>query len=238
MFAFFGAVFLFDGAFRAVVFFLPATFFEDFFDTFVVFFLATFLVGFFAGLAFFVLAFFLAGAFLRVTFFRDAFFAAGFPAVFRAAAFLRLADFFFEVFFFEVFFDADVFLLTLRFLPVVFLLAACFAEAAFLLLTPARFRFLLAAFLAGIFDSCRFEKNAGLYIACPNMEAQFQGFFRTSGRWRRASSSVCKSARLRCISGGRNDPPNPFSIQVVPDRRQSFYPENYITLARFDGRMA
>jgi hypothetical protein len=33
------------------------------------------------------------------------------------------------------------------------------------------FRFLLAAFFAGIVDSCRLEKRRGLYIACPRMEA-------------------------------------------------------------------
>jgi hypothetical protein len=101
-------------------------------------------------------------------------FLAGFLAdFFGVDAFLRGTDFFFDAFFFE-----DFFALTLRFLPAAFLLAVAFREAVVFLPLPARFGFLLAAFFAGMLHSCRSEKNAELYIGCPNMEAQFHAIFR------------------------------------------------------------
>jgi hypothetical protein len=40
---------------------------------------------------------------------------------------------------------------------------------------------LLAAFFAGMFHSCRSEKNAELYIGCPNMEPYLNRIFRGFG---------------------------------------------------------
>ena len=45
-----------------------------------------------------------------------------------------------------------------------FLRAGFFFAVTFLRVAVAFFRFLLAAFFAGIFGSCRIEKRAGLYI--------------------------------------------------------------------------
>ena len=49
--------------------------------------------------------------------------------------------------------------------------------AAFFREDLAALRFLLAVFFAGISTSCRFEKNAQLYIACTDMEARISRFF-------------------------------------------------------------
>ncbi|HEX5766026.1 MAG TPA: hypothetical protein VFY27_10700, partial [Woeseiaceae bacterium] len=136
-------------------------------------------------LTFFV-AFFLTGV-LEADFFVD-FRADFFVDFFDPAGFFRAADFFFDAFFVEAFFA-----LTLRFLPGAFLLAADFPDAVVFLPPPARFGFLLAAFFAGIFHSCRSEKNAELYIGCPNMEAQFGLFFP-------GAAGICsRSARLGCL---------------------------------------
>ncbi|MGH8193049.1 MAG: hypothetical protein ACREQ8_01430 [Woeseiaceae bacterium] len=144
---------------------------------------------------FFLLAVRLAGAFFRITFFPEDFF-----PVDRRAAFLGAADLFFATFFLD-----DFLLLTLRFLPVVFLLAGGdLRVAAFFLLAAARFRCLLAAFLAGMFDSCRSEKNAGLYIAGPNMEARKRGFSRLWPECAAQSSPPGKRGLSR-ISGHRID---------------------------------
>jgi hypothetical protein len=83
-----------------------------------------------------------------VTFFLVAFF---FATFLRAGAFLRLAAFFLATFF----------------LVVAFLLVTFLRDAVVF------FRFLLAVFLAGIFDSCRGKKRPGLYIAGGRMEALF-----------------------------------------------------------------
>jgi hypothetical protein len=99
----------------------------------------------------------------RVDFFAD---------FFDVAGFLRAPDFFFDAFLVE-----DFLALTLDFLPAAFLLAVDFRDAVVFLPLPARFCFLPADFFAGMFHSCRSEKNAELYIGYPNMEAQFPLFF-------------------------------------------------------------
>ncbi len=119
---------------------------------------------------------------LRETvFFVDAFF----PVTDRAADvratvffddFLRAAVLLVDVALFTLGFALDVWGLTLRLLPVVFLLAAALRGPAFFLLAPALLRSLLAAFFAGIRTPAGSEKNAGLYIAYPKLEAQKQGF--------------------------------------------------------------
>jgi hypothetical protein len=148
--------------------FLPAAFFAEGFAA--VFLRAAVFPAPFDFLLTFFVAFFLT-EFLEADFLVD--FRADFLVDFLdVAGFLRTADFFFEVFFAE-----DFFALTLRFLPGAFLLAADFRDAVVFLPPPARFCFLLAAFFAGIFHSCRSEKNAELYIGCPNMEAQICLFF-------------------------------------------------------------
>jgi hypothetical protein len=119
-------------------------------------FLETFFVDFLPG--FFVPVFF------AVDFLTDFFAVAGFD---------RATDFFFDAFFAE-----DFFVLIPCFLPAVFLLAVDLRDAAAFLPVPARFCFLLAAFFAGMFHSCRSEKNAELYIGCSDMEAQNTLFFR------------------------------------------------------------
>jgi hypothetical protein len=116
-------------------------------------------------LTFFV-AFFLPDVFLDADFFTDFF--ADFLDV---AGFFRATDFFLEAFLVE-----DFLPLTLRFLLAAFLLAVDFRDAVVFLPVPARLRFLLAAFFAGMFHSCRSEKNAELYIGCTNMEACLHGF--------------------------------------------------------------
>jgi hypothetical protein len=159
--------------FLAAGFFL-ATFFATFFFAtffFVTFFFATFflLADFFAArflLARRLAADFLAIAFLFATFFFfEDFFAAGFL---RATAFFRGA------------FRADAFfLVTLRFFPALFLRADALPLATFFREVLLALRFLLAVFFAGILTSCRFEKNAQLYIACTYMEAQSSRFLKS-----------------------------------------------------------
>jgi hypothetical protein len=119
-------------------------------------------------------------AFFLADFFDADFFAAFFADFPDVAGFLRTVDFFFDAFF-----AGDFFVLTLCFLPAAFLLAVDFRDAVVFLPVPARFCFLLAAFFAAMFHSCRSEKNAELYIGCPNMEAYLSGIFpvlRTSFR--------------------------------------------------------
>jgi hypothetical protein len=111
-----------------------------------------------------------------VDFFVPAFLAADF-ADFFAAGFALAAVFFF----FAAFFADEFFALILCLLPAVFLLAVDLRDAAAFLPVPARFCFLLAAFFAGMFNSCRSEKNAELYIGCLDMEAQNSAFFPGSG---------------------------------------------------------
>lgn len=119
---------------------------------------AVFFDAFFFDVAFFgVLVTLREADFFDVTFFCDAFLAAVFLAVFFAdlratvlpAVFLRAA-----VLLFDVAFTLDFFRLTLRLLPVDFLLPAALRDTAFLRLAPALFRFLLAAFFAGIPGTC------------------------------------------------------------------------------------
>jgi hypothetical protein len=104
-------------------------------------------------------------AFFEADFFADFFAAAGFA---RATVF----------FFLDAFFAEDFLALIFCLLPAVFLLAFDLRDAAAFLPVPARFCLLLAAFFAGMFHSCRSEKNAELYIGCSNMEAQNPAFFR------------------------------------------------------------
>lgn len=149
----------------------------DFVDGLAVFFRAA---GFPALFADFLLCFFV--AFFLSDFFDADFFAAFFADFPDVAGFLRAADFFFDAFFFDTFFfDAffvgDFLALTLRFLPAAFLLAVDFRDAVVFLPVPARFCFLLAAFFAGMFHSCRSEKNAELYIGCRNMEPYLNRIF-------------------------------------------------------------
>jgi hypothetical protein len=77
-------------------------------------------------------------------------------------------------------------LVTLAFFPDGFFLDGDLRDAAFLRGAADLARFLVEAFLAAIFCSCRSEKNAGLYIDCSYMEARKQGFFEQSpsaGNW-------------------------------------------------------
>lgn len=148
--------------------FLPAVFFAEGFAA--VFLRAAVFPAPFDFLLTFFVTFFLT-EFLEADFFVD-FRADFFVDFFDVAGFFRAADFFFDAFLVE-----DFFALTLRFLAGAFLLAADFRDAVVFLPPPARFCFLLAAFFAGIFHSCRSEKNAELYIGCPNMEAHFDLFF-------------------------------------------------------------
>ena len=145
----------------------------------------------------FLLTFFV--AFFRADFFDADFFAAFFADFPDVAGFFRAAGFFFDDFF-PVAFLA----LTLRFLPAAFLPAVDFRDADAFLPVPARFCFLLAAFFAGMFHSCRSEKNAELYIGCPNMEADLSGIFRvlrTSFRPRSAAFQI-QPCRFRPVSPG------------------------------------
>ena len=139
-------------------FFLPETFF--FAGAFAAFFPGVDFPVDFPGVDFLV-------AFLGEDFFADllaeAFFVLFFLPGFRAADFFRAAGFFFDAFLAEVRVLLLV-LLTLRFFPEAFLPAAALRPEPLGRLTTARFRFLLAAFLAGMVCSCRSEKNAELYI--------------------------------------------------------------------------
>ena len=156
------------------------------------------------GAAFFGLAAFFTGFLVDFFLLPTPFFADGLAAAFREAAFADFAadflltlpadffrpafftvDFLFAAgffgaaaFFVRAFFGEDFFVLNLRLFLEVFLPAAGLRDAAFFLPVPACFCFLLAAFFAGMFHSCRSEKNAELYIACPNMEPHFSGVFR------------------------------------------------------------
>jgi hypothetical protein len=132
---------------------------------------------------FFLLIFFPDG-FLVADFFAAAFFLLDFVlltfflAVFFAVGFLRATALFFDDFFVAVFFlfALAFFLVTFAFLPVVFFRPTAFFGTAFLRAVPAFLRFVLAFFFAGIVDSCRSEKNAGLYIGYADMEEQNYGF--------------------------------------------------------------
>ena len=173
------AVFLAEGGAAAAGFFRLAVFVADFPADFLPDFVrrADFVDGlaavflradFPAPFADFLLTFF-------VAFFLTDFFDADFFGLFLAD-FLEVAGFFrAAAFFLDAFFAGDFFALTLRFLPAAFLLAVDFRDAVVFLPVPARFCFLLAAFFAGMFHSCRSEKNAELYIGCPNMEAYLNG---------------------------------------------------------------
>jgi hypothetical protein len=138
---FFFETFLFDvlaGDLAAAAFFLREGFFAPAFAVF-------FLLGRLRATDFFA-AFFLLLAFLVAFFF----------AGLRAAGLRRAAAFFFDTFLLG---DCFLVLLTLRFLPEAFLRTPGFRDDAGVLLAPARFRFLLAAFLAGMVHSRVREKR-------------------------------------------------------------------------------
>jgi hypothetical protein len=137
---FFFETFFFDvlaGDLAAAAFFLREGFFAPAFAVF-------FLLGRLRAADFFA-AFFLLLAFLAAFFF----------AGLRAAGLRRAAAFFFDTFLLG---DCFLVLLTLRFLPEAFLRTPGFRDAG-ALLAPARFRFLLAAFLAGMIHSRVREKR-------------------------------------------------------------------------------
>ena len=102
------------------------------------------------------------------------------------------------------------FFLTTFFLATFFLLA--FFAGTFFREAVAFFCFLLAAFFAAMWNSCRIEKRPGLYIDGGCMEAYFFRLY-----W-----------------------PNRSRAESPVDRglRASFYCSNYITLAPFDGPLA
>ncbi len=158
-----------------------------------------------------------------------AFFLADFFAI---VAFLRRAVFLGD------FFGDVAFLLTLDFFPADFFRDDDLRDAAFCREATALARFLLAAFLAAIVDSCRSKKNAELYIDCADMEVQKQGFFDlflSTPSFRVRSAQPGSARALRDHDGGFKNAPSghrhgsPF---------QSFYRMNYITLAKFDGLLA
>ncbi|MCH8117119.1 MAG: hypothetical protein IIA78_03255 [Proteobacteria bacterium] len=133
-----------------------------------------------------------AGGPLRLTAF---FLLTFFFAIFFRVTGRFLLTFFFAIFFrvtgrflLTLFFLADAFFLLTFFFAIFFRATGRFLRAATFFRDTLRFlatflrevatccRFLLAVFFAGISNSCRIEKRAGLYIACANMEAYFQGF--------------------------------------------------------------
>ena len=183
---FFGATFFLLGAFLTT--FLATVLATFFFDaTFFLLggFLATFLATFFFDATFFLAGAFLATFFLEATFFFAVFFlATGFFATFFLLAFLA-AVFFFVTFFFTAFFlltgfflladffaDKGFFFATLRFLAADFF-GVDFLATTFFRDVVAFFRFLLAAFFAGIFGLLPDQKRPGLYMAGASMEAYF-----------------------------------------------------------------
>jgi hypothetical protein len=100
------------------------------------------------------------------------------------------------------------FLTTFDFFADVFFRATGFRFAAFFREAfVAGLRFLLAVFFAGIFDSCRSEKNAQLYIAAVDMEASKTGFFR-----RRRKREFAALGRL--IGGARLAPETRFHARL------------------------
>jgi hypothetical protein len=117
---------------------------------------------------------------------------------FFVPAFFPVVRFFVTVFFLVArFLVTAFFLVTLRLLAA-FLRAGAFFADTFRRVAETFFRFLLAAFFAGIVDSCRLEKRRGLYIACPRMEAHsepvFAGIF--ARRWPAREPRACGAMRI------------------------------------------
>jgi hypothetical protein len=77
-------------------------------------------------------------------------------------------------------------------------LAAFFREAFAIL------RFLLAGFLAGIFDSYRSEKNAQLYIAAGHMEVPKMGFFSGPERQSNQASKIVLCRKFHYTTGNHS----------------------------------
>jgi hypothetical protein len=189
--------------------------------------LAGFFAAFFVDLPArdFVLLAAFAGAFFRVAFLDEAFLRAAFFGV----AVLFLATFLFD----------DFLLVTLRFLPVVFLLAgADLRVAAVFLLAAVRFRFLLAVAFAGMFRLLPVREKRGIIPRQTELGSPKQGFFSAFGR-RVATHTLPQKRRpghdADIADGPAKGAPRP---RVVLKRRQSFYVPFYITLPRFYGRMA
>jgi len=211
-----------DGALR-LAFFLLAFFLDAgfFFDAFIA-------AGFFL-LTFFLLAFFLLVGFffptLLAAFFLDAgrFLATFFLADFFATGFLRATVFFFDDFFVDAFF-----LVTFDFLPAGFFLLIGLRLATFFREGLAGFRFVLALFFAGISYSCRFEKNAALYIDDADMEAPKNTFSEELGFHHLIPFPVW-NVTLASSRQARN---GVGFVDTVFCWRQSFYRINCITLPR------
>lgn len=190
---FFGAAFFEDFFFEAFFFdglaedLAGAAFFlrEGFFDlVFAAFFLLGPLLG---ALRAFFAAFFLPRAFLATFFF----------AGLRPAGLRRAAAFFFDTFLLD---DCFLVLLTLRFFPEALLRTPGFREDAGALPAPARFRFLLAAFLAGMIDS-RVREKRGIIHRLPQHGSPKSARFGGAGRCPRRAARTCRRRLRRGISG-------------------------------------
>ncbi len=149
-------------------------------------FLAAFLTTFLA--TFFLATFFLLAAFLAV--FLATFFLATFLLAGSLLDGLLFRDFFLGYLLLGRFLSRDAFFLLTAFFFTTFFFVVVFLAATFLREAGVFFRFLLAAFFAGILGSCRGKKRPGLYIACGGMEVLFSGeigpqFHYTSGLYRR-----------------------------------------------------
>lgn len=188
----------------------------------------------------FFAAFFFADAFFFVDFFLlGDFFAERFAlARFRLVDFFFDADFFREAFFFrevavlrDDFLAATFFLVTLRLLAAVFFRVEALFLDTFFREAFAALRLLLADFFAGIWISCRSEKNAQLYIAGLLMEARNSRILTWKQPTGNGARTVCPGADDERRMHWIHRP----GTQAVGSDRQSFYVPNYITLARFYG---
>lgn len=165
---------------RAGAAFLREAFFDGAFVDF-------FLLGRLRETDFFAAFFFLPGAFLATFFF----------AGLRAAGLRRTAAFVFGAFLVEDFF---LVLLTLGFFPEVFLRMPGFREDARAMPAPVRFRFLLAAFLAGMIDSRVPRKTRNYTSVVPTWKPEIRVFPRhheAPGALRRRREGVLDDGRCR-----------------------------------------
>jgi hypothetical protein len=158
--------------------------------------------------------------------------------VFFLADFFATVAFLRRVVFLGDFFCDDAFLLTLDFFPADFFRDDDLRDAAFCREATALARFLLAAFLAAIVDSCRSKKNAELYIDCADMEVQKQGFFdlfQSMPSFGDQSAQSGSAKASRAYAKGSTDAPSGYRHDWP---FQSFYRMNSITLTKFDGLLA